>query len=231
MKLTTVFLAGALLSSSVALASAARAEIDPAVHEKCASVADYAGCVKANTVGVVDADKEECNPTEPKWCRASAGLDRFGLPKIVGWLYQDKGASIQYVNPKMKVVPHKGDSARYVATQSSIHSFDPGSAGTPGRMQTFGGGRTTCNTYGAYGRGVTSCYTTPPVQTFIPGSAGRPAGARVSSGVMIYDCKQGEGAVYEDGKKVKGWSRVEAGSSIREACAAPEKLEVLNMSL
>lgn len=231
----------ALLVAPQVLLVAANAEVDPAIHSKCASVSDYAGCVKANTVGVADDDKEECF-TEGGLtaCIAKAGVDRLGLPKRVGWKYFTDGkGAIHYLEitgekntdgdwpSAWHQVPHKGQT-RYIARRHVISTTYSGTAGTPGRMQNFGGGQTTCNTYGAYGRGVTSCYTSPPIQTYIPGTAGTPGGVEQLDLVEVRDCKDNTLAMYRDGKLFEAkWIKTDP----MPACSRISTFPVMNMSL
>jgi len=225
------------------LAVPSYAEVDPILHEKCSSASDYAGCVKANTVGVADRDQEECiSANGNTTCVAKPGIDRLGLPKKAGWKYfVDNKGNIHYIEitgerfsdgdwlSNWYQVPHKGQE-RYVARRRVVSTTYSGKSGTPGRIQSFGGSRTTCNTYSPYGSGMTTCYTSPPVQTYIPGTAGTPGGVEQLSFIEVQDCKDRTVALYRDGKLFQGgWVKMSGEPS--PACSRMTTLPVMDMDL
>lgn len=233
-----------LLTSSCTQMSTplARAEVDPRVHEACLKAADYMGCVNAQTNGIerTERKEEECDSTGA--CIAGKGEDRLGLPKIAGWKYTTlpDGTVIYYeiIGAKKregqfasayKYIPHK-KGKRYIGRRMVVHWYDPGAAGTPGYTTSYGGGNTTCSSYGGYGSVQTFCNTSQPIKTYIPGRPGRAAGARSMSGVNVLDCKDKTSAFYEDGKNLRGnWKKVDI--DIDFVCREIDEMPVLQMSL
>jgi hypothetical protein len=220
------------------------AEVGPEVHEKCLRAADYEGCVKAQLGGISTGNtvSEFCD--RDGMCIAGKGDDRLGLPKVTGWQYfVDRDGDVWYyesrgkermVNGLLKslyhVIPHKGEK-RYIGRRVVLHWYDPGEAATPGRTISFGSTETTCNSYGYYSSTTTRCSTTPPIRTYVRGTAGRPASARRSSRVEVVDCRENTYAVYDDGVKLRGKWTKRSNSSAPSACNELENLPVLEMSL
>jgi LysM repeat protein len=210
------------------------------VHERCLKASDYSGCVEIQTNGVRSPGNSEeiCDTTGS--CIARKGDDRLGLPKVVGWKYavEPDGAVLYFeiygpevltdkgqFKSKYYSIPHKGQK-RYVGRKAVYHLYDPGASSTPGRTISYGGGSTTCNSYGT----SIQCNTSRPITTYIPGSPGRPAGARSVNVVQVIDCKEKTGAEYENGKNLKGdW--VKLTNELPWACKEIETLTVLDMKL
>lgn len=218
----------------------ARAEVDPQVHGACLKAADYMGCVNVHTYGVerTERNEEQCDTFGT--CIAGKGDDRHGLPKITGWKYitKEDGVVIYYeatgetrdgrLESRFYLIPHK-NGKRYVGRKAVAHYYDQGAAATSGYTTSYGGGNTTCSSYGGYGSAQTFCNTSQPIRTYIPGSPGRPAGARSLSAVEVWDCRDKTKAIYEDGKRLRGnW---EKNSVLPWACNEINSLPTLAIPL
>jgi hypothetical protein len=211
------------------------------VHERCLKASDYSGCVEIQTNGVRSPGNSEEKCDTKGSCIANKGEDRLGLPKLVGWKYgvEPDGTVLYFeiygpevltddgqFKSKYYLIQHKGQK-RYVGRKSVYRWHDPGASPTPGRTISYGGGSTTCNSYGT----SIQCHTSRPINTYIPGSPGRPGGARSANVVEVIDCKDKTGARYENGTNLKGdWVKLPNIES-HWACKEIETLTVLDIKL
>lgn len=100
-------LAFAVLVATAIHPSAQAREIDPDVVETCKDARDFQGCVNAfsskeptrsgRRTRAPSTNPEQCD--DEGWCIANAGLDIFGLPKVVGWSYKSLDNGIHYRGP------------------------------------------------------------------------------------------------------------------------------------
>jgi hypothetical protein len=215
------------------------AEISPEIHEKCLKASDYTGCVEVQVNGVRTSESTEEMCDASGHCLAKKGEDRLGLPKVEGWKYRVyPDGTVMYVEiqsptvieggefkSKFYQIPHKGQR-RYVGRRMVIHWYDHGAAATSGHTISSGGGSTTCNSYGT----SIQCNTTPGINTYIPGSAGRPAGPRSVSSLQVADCRDGTWAQYENGTRLRGdWKKIPG--ELPWACNEMDTLPVLQIRL
>lgn len=222
----------------------ARAQVDPAIHEVCLKAADYEGCVKAQTYGISKPERtaEVCDKYD--WCLAGKGDDRLGLPKVKGWAYKtvltgdvvyrevdgDKVTESGTFKPLWYAIPHKGQK-RYIGVRSVRHIYDGGALPRPGYTIQSGTRTTTCNSYGGSDVASTSCTTTPPIRTYIPGSPGRLPGIKQDFIVTVTDCVEKTRGTYEVGGGLRGKWKTLSVYEMPEACKAMESLPVLPMEL
>lgn len=197
-------------------------------HDACLDAKDYQGCMSFTGRNNSSSIEEKCLPNG--WCMAKKGIDSFGFPKKVGYLYKtmDSG-SILYMNPVTKRIPHKGDPARYLATEMIWRYYKNPTSGTPGSQTTIGSSRTNCTGYGV----SISCTTTPPTVISTPGTSGSPGGNRSVSRVSVLDCKDKTSATYERGKLYLKWKKADSSHEglIKNKCPILTTFPVLNMKL
>ena len=125
------------------------------IHERCLAATDYAGCIQSNSgqsPGFLGATfdsssilgREEC--FDNGVCIARSGQDQLGLPKVAGWMYTYSPTSdtVNYWSPEAKRVPHKGQSARYIAENNVQHYYQQPVAATPGYYREISPAKTTC---------------------------------------------------------------------------------------
>ena len=144
----------------------ARADsLQPEIIEACKDARDFQGCansfkgVQTTNTQSSSNTAEECN--DEGWCVAKAGVDIFGLPKVVGWEYKSTDNGIHYGSPKLYKIKHKGSSNRYLARKYVWHYYKEATPGTSGYYKTVNSGQRKC---GYYPNGSYYCYTTEPEQ-------------------------------------------------------------------
>lgn len=222
----------AALGASLVQPSALARDIDPAVIDTCKDARDFQGCVNAfssqsATPGERDNpaaanNPEQCN--DDGWCIANAGLDIFGLPKVVGWSYKTLDNGIHYRGPKLYKIKHKGKSNRYLGQKFVHHYYQEAIPATSGYYRTVSAGRKQCgyNTNGSY-----YCYTTAPRREWVPGQPGQAGGSRVRHYTWVGDCIDKTYAYYEKGRLRGKWKKGEPPST----CDSIETLPRLRIKL
>ena len=226
----------------LAVSLPAFAEVDSKIHKLCIEAKDYAGCVRSmkgetGSSDIIEAEKcwgSGLNRT----CLAKEGLDQFGMPKIVDWLYQNKPSGmIDYVEAdieairetgkrvhKFVFIPHKGQK-RYFGLRTVRRWRYNAQSGTPSTSTVIGSASTNCNAYGT----SINCTSNPAPTIRIPGTPPRPGGIASQAGVTVYDCKDKTMGVYMNGKNLHKWVK----SNLIPNCSdIPfDEYEVLNYNL
>lgn len=230
----------AIITIGLAFPAPLLAEVDQKTHEKCSTVADYAGCVKANQASSQKSSKEDCwSDQEGKvYCLTGKGLDMLGLPKILGTIYRISDGLIFYYEADVKASKAKNkpefiayrigrgsEEPRYLAMRAFVRQIDRGSPGTPPRSVTFGPARTECISSGL-GTSI-SCSTQPAPTLLIPGQPATASGVATDLMVTVYDCKDGTKANYFNGKRHKKWFR----TGYYDRCSTINDLPILEMDL
>ena len=207
----------------------ARADsLQPEIIEACKDARDFQGCansfkgVQTTNTQSSSNTAEECN--DEGWCVAKAGIDIFGLPKVVGWEYKSIDNGIHYGSPKLYKIKHKGSSNRYLARKYVWHYYKEATPGTSGYYKTVNSGQRKC---GYYPNGSYYCYTTEPEQVWVPGKPGKPGGSRVTQYTWVHDCKDNTYAYYYSGKLKGKWKKTDKA----EACAGIDDLTKLSLKL
>ena len=220
------------IGTSILLPSTHAKEIDPKVIETCKEARDLQGCVKAFS-SKDETQSEQNNPssaTNPEqcddegWCIANAGLDIFGLPKVVGWSYKTLDNGIHYRGPKQYKIKHKGQSNRYLAQKFVRHYHQNAIPATSGYYKTVRAGQRKC---GYNANGTYYCYTTAPKRVWVPGQPGQAGGSRVQHYTWVGDCIDNTYAYYYKGKLKGKWKKGKAPSS----CDSIESLSRLRIKL
>lgn len=202
--------------------------LNPEIIEACKDARDFQGCansfqgVQTTHSQPSSSSEEECN--DEGWCVAKAGIDIFGLPKVVGWEYKSTDNGIHYGSPKLYKIKHKGSSNRYLARKYVWHYYKEATPGTSGYYKTVSSGQRKC---GYYPNGSYYCYTTKPEQVWVPGKPGKPGGSRVTQYTWVHDCKDNTHAYYYSGKLKGKWKKRDRA----EACAGIEDLTKLSLKL
>ena len=203
--------------------------LDPKVIQACKDARDFQGCANAfkevpttNTQSSSNST-EECN--DEGWCIAKAGIDIFGLPKVVGWSYKSVDNGIHYQSPKLYKIKHKGSSNRYLAQKYVWHYHQEAIPRTSGYYKTVSSGERKCryNYNGSY-----YCYTTQPKRVWVPGNPGKPGGSRVTQYTWVHDCKDLTYAYYYSGKLKGKWKKKGEKAA---ACTGIEDLTQLSLKL
>ena len=178
------------------------------VMKVCREARDFLGCAKAFSDEPDSVKQEKANNPEQcndeGWCKATAGTDVFGLPKVVGWEYKTFDNGIHYVSPKYYKIKHKGRSDRYLARKYVWHYYQEATPATSGYYKTVGSGKRKC---GYYPNGAYYCYTTAPKTVWVPGQPGRPGGSRVTHYTWVNDCEDKTYAYYYSGKLKGKWKK------------------------
>ena len=232
-----------LASASVAIgAIPVLAEVDPKIHKLCIEAKDYSGCVRSMKG---ESSSSDAVATEKCWgsglsrkCLAKDGLDQFGMPKIVDWIYENEAnggltyreADIEKINKtndwkfKFVFIPHKGQK-RYWGIRTVARWRYNATAGTPSSSTTIGNASTSCTSYGS----TASCSTTPAPTINLPGTAPKPGGIASQSGVTVFDCKDKTAGMYLNGKSIKKWQK---NKWVPNCSDVPfDEFEVLNYKL
>ena len=225
-------LAIAVLVATAIHPSAQAREIDPDVVETCKDARDFQGCVNAfsskeptrsgRRTRAPSTNPEQCD--DEGWCIANAGLDIFGLPKVVGWSYKSLDNGIHYRGQKFYKIKHKGSSNRYLAKKYVHHYYQDAIPATSGYYRTVRAGQRKCgyNANGSY-----YCYTTAPKRVWVPGQPGQAGGSRVRHYTWVGDCVDNTYAYYVKGKLKGKWKKGEAPSS----CSSIETFPRLRIKL
>jgi len=202
-------------SSLLSVAAEVASELDPKIVKQCKDARDFQGCVKAfnNPASTLDnsssktSSEEKCD--EDGICLAKAGIDIYGLSKVVGWKYKAYENGIHYWQPKIHKIKHKGKFGRYIGRKYTQHYFQQAIAGTSGYYNTIRSAKRTCRTN--YYTGRYTCTTTPPYRVWVPGTTGRAGGPRSVDYVYVADCIDETYAYYYDGKLRGKWKKSNKG--------------------
>ena len=202
-------------SSFLTAAAEAAAELDPKIVKQCKDARDFQGCVKAfnNPASTLDntssktSSEEKCD--EDGICVAKAGIDIYGLSKVVGWNYKAYENGIHYWQPKIHKIKHKGRFGRYIGRKYTQHYYQQAIAGTSGYYNTIKSAKRTCKTN--YYTGRYTCTTTPPYRVWVPGTQGRAGGPRSVDYIYVADCIDETYAYYYDGKLRGKWKKSNNG--------------------
>ena len=198
------------------------------VMKICKEARDFLGCAKAfseepaSSKQETTTNPEQCN--EEGWCKANAGTDVFGLPKVVGWEYKSYDNGLHYVSPKYYKIKHKGRSNRYLARKYVWHYYQEATPATSGYYKTVSSGKRKC---GYHSNGSYYCYTTAPKRVWVPGKPGRPGGSRVTHYTWVNDCEDKTYAYYYSGKLRGKWKK---GRTVDE-CKQIDEFSILNLKL
>ena len=216
------------VSLSLASSSSWAQQYSDEVMKICKEARDFLGCAKAfsDEPASVKQEKEnnpeQCN--DEGWCKATAGTDVFGLPKVVGWNYKSLDNGIHYVSPKFYKIKHKGRSNRYLARKYVWHYYQDATPATSGYYKTVSSGKRKC---GYYPNGSYYCYTTAPKKVWVPGKPGRSGGSRVTHYTWVNDCEDKTYAYYYSGKLKGKWKK---GRTVDE-CKQIDEFSRLNLKL
>ena len=202
-------------SSLLSVAAEVASELDPKIVKQCKDARDFQGCVKAfnNPASTLDnsssktSSEEKCD--EDGICLAKAGIDIYGLSKVVGWKYKAYENGIHYWQPKIHKIKHKGKFGRYIGRKYTQHYYQQAIAGTSGYYNTIRSAKRTCRTN--YYTGRYTCTTTPPYRVWVPGTTGRAGGPRSVDYVYVADCIDETYAYYYDGKLRGKWKKSNKG--------------------
>ncbi len=125
-----------VLSLSFANSSSWTNQYSDELMKTCKEARDFLGCVKAFSDEPASVKQRKANNPEQcndeGWCKANAGNDVFGLPKVVGWEYKTLDNGIHYVSPKFYKIKHKGRSNRYLARKYVWHYYQNATPATSG---------------------------------------------------------------------------------------------------
>ena len=223
-------------------------DVSEKIHERCLAAADYAGCIRSNSVNQPSlgnsSSGEQCFANG--FCVASSGIDQLGLPKKVGWYYKyyPENNFVRYNKPDFRRIPHKGQPSRYIAEDIIEHYYQQPTAAQPGYYKQTSPSTTNCTpNYSGGGKWVNgvfqrnyagqTCTTSPARQSWVPGIPGTPGGPRSSSYRLVHDCKELTYGTYWSGKLKGKWKKgIGARNSfIRNVCTSSDQLQVLNMKL
>lgn len=178
------FTASEGLSNSSRQSSSSASSSD--LHSECLNARDYEGCIRVRGGGVSPAKADNCAPD--KWCKATAGLDILGKPKIEGWCMKSSPESqdVGYLRPRPRKVLVRGKTDTYIAREMVIRYYQSPRAGTAPTTTTIGSSTTNC-----YDAGYSiKCTTTPATTITSPGVAARPGGVVQYSVTTIIDCQE-----------------------------------------
>lgn len=140
-------------------------------YSACLNAKDYEGCMRYQA-GRSDTKAGNCKPG--KWCKASAGLDILGKPRIEGWWMKStpESQSVGYLRPRPRKVLVRGMTDRYIAREMVVRCYQAPRAGTAPTTTRIGSSTTNC-----YDAGYSiNCTTTPATTITNPGVAARPGG-------------------------------------------------------
>ena len=146
----------------LAVSLPAFAEVNPKIHKLCIEAKDYSGCVRSmkgetGSSDVIEAEKCWGSGLKRK-CLAKDGIDQFGMPKIVDWIYvNEAGGGLTYgeadsdkINKtntwkyKFVFIPHKGQK-RYIGIRAVARWRYNATAGTSPSSTTIGNASTSCH--------------------------------------------------------------------------------------
>jgi len=155
-------------------------------HSECLNARDYEGCIRVKTDSSRASPVSDCKADT--WCKATAGTDMLGLPKIEGWYTKNMPSlnSVGYKRPDMLKVMVKGNTNRYISEESIVRYYQSPEAGKAPTTTTIGSSQTRCYGYGS----LIKCSTTPATTITTPGRAARPGGVMQMMIVDVIDCRE-----------------------------------------
>ncbi|WP_137024401.1 hypothetical protein [Synechococcus sp. N19] len=197
-------------------------------HSACLNAKDYEGCMRYQA-GRSETKADNCKPG--KWCKATAGIDILGKPKIEGWWMKStpESQSVGYLRPKPRKVLVRGKTDRYIAREMVIRYYQAPRAGTAPTTTTIGSSTTNC-----YDAGYSfNCTTTPATTITSPGVAARPGGVVQFTVTTVIDCHEKTVGNHRgnqlDGKWVK-LSKTSHQKLANNFCPVVESLELSSFS-
>lgn len=186
-------------------------------HQQCLQASDYEGCMSYN-LNSESALSDEANAkekcTKPSgMCLAKKGKDSLGLPKIVGWLYEEfpENSGILYYDLNLSRVKVRGSYGRYIYFRTAYRFYRSPEAGTPGTISTSGTQNTTCRSYGSGPYDYMStfyCTTDPSRITYTPGTPARPGGVVQVDNEIIIDCKEQTYGIHTNKRLTRNWRKL-----------------------